>query len=58
MWTAILLIYGIGMTATTVALVQAQALKHDGWTNVAAIVLWPFYWGFFSLSMFLNRRSR
>ncbi len=58
MWTAILVIYGVGMTATTVALVQAQALKHDRWTNIAAIVLWPFYWGFFCLTMFLGRRSR
>ena len=58
MWTPILLFYGAGMTVTTVALVQTQTLKHDRWTNIAAVVLWPLYWGFFGLTMFLNRQSR
>jgi len=58
MWTPFLLSYGVGMTVTAAVLVQVQTLKHDPWTNVAAIVLWPFYWGYYGLTMFLNRRGR
>jgi hypothetical protein len=58
MFTPILLFYGAGLTVTAIALLRVQALKHDRWTNIGAIVLWPFYWAFFGFTMFLNRRSR
>jgi hypothetical protein len=58
MLTPILLFYGTGVAVTAIALLRAQQQKHDRWTNIGAIVLWPFYWAFFGLTMFLNRRSR
>jgi hypothetical protein len=58
MWTAILLFYGTGVAVTAVALLRTQTLKHDRWTNIAAIVLWPIYWAFFGFTMFLSWRGR
>jgi len=58
MWTPILLFYGMGVAVTAVVLLRAQALKHDRWTNIGGIVLWPIYWAFFGFTLFLSRRSR
>jgi hypothetical protein len=55
MWTPILVIYGLGFAITAVALLRSQMFKHSRLMNAGSIVLWPLYWSFYAVALFLNR---
>ena len=56
MWTPLLVLYGFGLAVTAVILLRTQMFKHDRLMNAGSIVLWPLYWTFYLVTLFLNRR--
>lgn len=56
MWTPLLLVYASGLFVTGVTLYRTQIFKKDWLMHVGSIVLWPFYWFFYLLTLFQNRR--
>jgi hypothetical protein len=56
MWTPILVLYGAGFAVTGITLLRTQMFKHDHLMNAGSVVLWPVYWSFYLLTLFLNRR--
>ena len=55
MWTPILVIYGVGLAVTAIALLRSQVFKHDHLMNAGSILLWPLYWALYLITLFLNR---
>jgi len=56
MWTPMLLVYGAGLFVTAVILLRTQQFKHDRLMNAGSILLWPFYWLLYGVTLFQNRR--
>ena len=51
-----LLVYGVGLAVTTVAVLRARVFQQAHAMNLGSILLWPFYWCFFLFTLFQIRR--
>jgi hypothetical protein len=58
MWTPLLLVYGVGLAVTTVAVLRARVFAQGHMMNLGSILLWPLYWSFFLFTLFQNRRRQ
>ena len=58
MWMHLALIYGTGLIITAFVLFRTRMFQNEHVMNVGAIMLWPVYWGFYLLTLFLNRSRR
>jgi len=56
MWTPVLLVYGVGLAVTGIAVFRDRMFKQDHVLNVGSILLWPFYWCFYLFTLFQSRR--
>lgn len=57
MWTSVLLVYGVGLAVTTVAVLRTRVFRQAQAMNLGSILLWPFHWCFFLFTLFqISRR--
>jgi hypothetical protein len=56
MWTPVLLVYGVGLAVTTVAVLRARVFQQGHVTNLGSILLWPLYWSYYLFTLVQNRR--
>jgi hypothetical protein len=47
--------YVLGLAATAGVVLRNQVSGQNRLFNVAILALWPLYWGWFLVSLFLNR---
>jgi len=52
----VLLVYGVGLAVTGIAVFRDRMFKQDHVLNVGSILLWPFYWCFYLFTLFQSRR--
>lgn len=55
MWTPLVVIYVAGLAVTAAAVLRSQMFKENHLMNAGSILLWPLYWSFFLVTLFINR---
>jgi hypothetical protein len=55
MWTLLVAFYVLGLAATAAVVLRNQVSGQNRVFNAGALALWPLYWTWFLLSLFLNR---
>lgn len=55
MWVFLAAVYVILAVLTGMTLHRTRIFREARLVNAGAIVLWPFYWGLYLLTLFMNR---
>ena len=55
MWAFLLAVYGILALLTALTLHRTRIFREAHLVNAGAILLWPFYWSLYLLTLFMNR---
>ena len=56
MWTLVLAIYAVGLFVTAMMLFRSRLFEKDRVMVTGSVILWPFYWAFYAVALFQNRR--
>ena len=55
MWVFLAVVYGILAVLTGLVLHRTRIFREARLVNLGATLLWPFYWGLYLLTLFMNR---